>query len=344
MILGDYLNSGETKSIEYKEFCLKHKIFSCLDKQQRCEMVRNSKLPIFFNNIILMNIYEYLQSYLPKYACSFHNMWIQDKDTTHEGYVFIGVDDFSEITGIPYKGNLNDNKPLLDKWVEDIITVNVDKCCCLSYDVNIYECEIIDSYIDDDIQDILIKYDEEKYKYRQKYMEYTNDKKKWINAINKYKSKLSTVQTNKELRDEFIKYLTTHDMYRKFEKELSGKTDIHFENVKQSKYDKDNMIHWLIKYKEKCVKHLQMTKPIRPIIPKVLNMDYCCVTQMTKLRKRWIVHNEKLCYYVIRIRIKAHNKTCNCIISYNDIKKNRRRAMTRTLLDDYNPRCHEVTI
>ena len=49
MILGDYLNSGETKSIEYKEFCLKHKIFSCLDKQQRCEMVRNSKLPIFFN-------------------------------------------------------------------------------------------------------------------------------------------------------------------------------------------------------------------------------------------------------------------------------------------------------
>ena len=345
MILGDYLNSGETKSIEFKEFCLKHKIFSCLDRQQIYDMVRHSKLPNIFNNIILMNLYEYLQSYLPKYACSFHNMWIEDKTTTkYEGDVFIGVDDFSEITGIPYNGNLNDNKILLDKWVKDIIAENVDKCSCLSYDVNIHECEIKDSYIDDDIEELLIKYDEEKRKFRQKYMEYTNDKKKWINAINKYKSKLSTIQTNKELRDEFIFYLITHDKYTKFEKELSGETDIDFENVRLTKYDKNNMIYWLIKYKEKCVKQLQMAKPIRPIIPKLLNMDYCCVTQMTKLRKRWISHNEKLCYYVIRIKVKADNKTCHCIISYNDIKKNRRRAMTRTLLDDYNPRCHEVTI
>ena len=97
MKLGTFFDHNETLDREFKEFCLKTEIKKIFSKCEIYQIIKNGVLPGKYNKIVLNNIKLYIQSYFPKYICSFHN----NKDAVfHRMNIYIGIDDHSEITGI----------------------------------------------------------------------------------------------------------------------------------------------------------------------------------------------------------------------------------------------------
>ena len=88
----------ETLSREYKEFSLFKKSLE-IDIHQSEKYCCNNKFE--FNQSVISNLKRYIKEYIPKYACSFWNSGIEESE------LFIGVNDYGLVKGIPYKGNIN---------------------------------------------------------------------------------------------------------------------------------------------------------------------------------------------------------------------------------------------
>ena len=128
MLLGEQLNSNESMEIEYKEFCFKRNIYNYFSKKQIKHILLTGKLDESFNSKIYDNIRVYFNTYIPKYASAFYNSNIQN------GVLKIGINDYGEVTGIPYIGNLDEMKckSLLKESMKyintniDDISINID--------------------------------------------------------------------------------------------------------------------------------------------------------------------------------------------------------------------------
>ena len=119
MILGDYIGFDESKLIEFKEFILKIDPTSFFENEDIKNMVCTGKVLPNFNDIIMHNLIHYFKFYLPKYISAFGNM----RDSSESGNIYIGINDFGEITGIPFIGNLemdfiNDIKETLKIFIK----------------------------------------------------------------------------------------------------------------------------------------------------------------------------------------------------------------------------------
>ena len=89
----------ETIASEYKEFSFYHSGIP-YDKKEITEFLTSFRWD--FNDLVRKSIKNYLDIYLPKYACAFLD---QNSETDH-GELYIGVDDNGFVHGIPYQGEI----------------------------------------------------------------------------------------------------------------------------------------------------------------------------------------------------------------------------------------------
>ena len=177
-----------------------------------------------------------------------------------------------------------------------------------------------------------LPYETVSYKYDLEYANYVGRKKKWIVDMQIYKGKLTNVIDNNELYIEFIDYLKINEKYELFKNELDVNNIIAHE-VRYCKNDKTSLLYWIIKFKDEHVRQLIIDKPIQPVSPKILNADVCILTQLSCLRKRLLLKNDKLEYYVIILEIYKNNK-CDKLTSYYDRKKKQYRCVCRTVINN----------
>lgn len=292
MILGSFIDKEEDECTEYKEFCLKINVYSFYSLNEVTSIIRRNIFPSSFNEFILHNLRKYIEIYVPKYGCAFHNI-------SKSGILRIGINDYKEITGIPFIGYLKQFNSDLQSYINEQIKKNVDNKCCLNIISEIHECDKDNDILDDiNLKKILKKHDNEKIKYENAYKKYTNDKKKWISQIMKYKAKLQYMLDDPKQKKEFINFLKNENLYHKFP-EIHTNYIIDVDKIKDYKKDNTHMIYWLIKYKDDEVDKLCKNKPQAPKIPRSLNMEFCLITQMSELRKRWCQNGMR--YYVIDI-------------------------------------------
>lgn len=329
MKLGTFFDHNETLDREFKEFCLKTEIKKIFSKCEIYQIIKNGVLPGKFNKIVLNNIKLYIQSYFPKYICSFHN----NKDAVfHRMNIYIGIDDHSEITGIPFNGDLTKYKENFLKLIKDVVD-KYTETCCIKYELHVKKCELDYDILDDNsVQMLLNEYDSIRDKYDLEYANYVGRKKKWIVDMQIYKGKLTNVIDNNELYIEFIDYLKINEKYELFKNELDVNNIIAHE-VRYCKNDKTSLLYWIIKFKDEHVRQLIIDKPIQPVSPKILNADVCILTQLSCLRKRLLLKNDKLEYYVIILEIYKNNK-CDKLTSYYDRKKKQYRCVCRTVINN----------
>ena len=102
--LGEKLNEKESLQTEFKEFCLKNNVYNYYSHQDLEQIVISGKLFENFNTIIHDNIKHYFLCYIPRYASAFSNC-----DDIKEGVLTIGINDYGEITGIPYIGEFDES-------------------------------------------------------------------------------------------------------------------------------------------------------------------------------------------------------------------------------------------
>jgi hypothetical protein len=322
MILGNVRKYGERINIEYKEFCFKTNLFDVYKKKDLRVMIQSGKVLNDFNDLIKKNIKKYIQSYVPRYASSFHNCKLNN-----EYKLYIGINDYNEVTGIPYNGNLKKYNSHLQDHVNYILNSRVDDKCCVSVSCEIKEVLIDEDILDDEyLESILGSYEEKKEQYDKEYSKYIIDKRKWILDIYKYKGKLQEVINNDEIKLEFVKYLEEKNLLKCFKEVFLKNHEIPSDSIKYVKKSPTEMVHWLIKFKDEKVKSLLDVKPKEPFIPKILNIEYCLLTKLSCLRKRFVKNGVR--YYTILLRFKCC-KNCKNIVSFKDEKTNQFRRIKR---------------
>lgn len=336
MILGDFVDHHEYIDIEYKEFCFKTNLFDLFTRHELKCFITNGKILENFNTLIINNIKRYIDVYVPRYMSAFHN---SNHSNNHQFY--IGINDHCEITGIPFKGNLKIYNYYFINYINEVIQKNVYDSCCIKLNIN-----IIDTIIDNDVlcgdylDNILKDYEKKRQIYEKDYKDYCKRKKDWISKMYFFKGKLQDVINNESTKLEFVEFLERKSLLESFPEVFLKYHYIISEDVKYVKNNPTTLIYWLIKYKDEKVKHLMTLKPVEPAIPKILNIDYCILTQLSSLRKKLVEQNMK--YFVILMTFTC-NKDCHHKITYKDPRTKEFRTLTRVIdLTKQSPTCKDI--
>lgn len=333
--LGSYMPHRENFTTEYKEFCMKDNIYKYLTDKQVSKMVRHGKMSRKMNQIVMLNLCKYFDIYVPKYVSSFHNS--NELKNRSDMKFMIGINDYAEITGIPYLGkNMNDDKIYLQRCISNTLKNNLTDICCLSVDLNIHECAIDTQLVDDEpLSELLRRQDKQQLWYNTRYRKYNKKRKKWIRSVMKYKGKLQEVLEDPICKEELRDYLSEHNKLEEYEWYLDNYYEINVDNIKYDKKNTGCFVYWLIKYKDDKVQELMNSKPKAPMIPRINNVEYSASTTLSCLRSRLIKNNKNIKYYVLIVTISKNDK-CEKTLKYCDERKNWRN-IERRLHDDESP-------
>lgn len=338
-VLGTYMNCKESMHIEFKEFCLKHHIFNFLTSSQIHRMVHKGILPRNFDDIVINNLDRYIDIYLSKYACAFHN---SHTNSNHPLDFIIGVDDNSEITGVPYSGCVNYLEDHLKQYINNHLQHTMKEyICCLKFDITIKECLVYPELLDDSyLAEQIERHNQIMNHYNICNKKYTKKRKQWIKNIMRYKGKLSTAVRDEAFMEELGVYLRELGLYERFEGCLNTKYEFDSESVKFYKDDPNHFMYWVISYKDKKAKEFMLIKPKAPSIQKLPNIEFCASTQLSMLRSRLLANNNRLKYYTICISI-SKDTHCTKKVRFKDYRCYMWRTMHRTIHKN-EPHCYDI--
>ena len=336
--LGDFLSQNETLHREYKEFCFKLKLYKFYKITELYDIIQSGKFLYDFNQIILSNIYRYFDFYIPRYLCSFHNT----PSESSEYVLIIGINDYNEVTGIPYDGDLTKFTSFFQRYVNMLALTQVSSTCCVEISVEVEKCLIEKTILEtSSIRSKLKRYEASYLNYKKEYSEYCVRKKIWIDKIFTYKSKLESFLNNPLMKAEFADYLEEHGVKSRFEEVLSC-DDIRITNeeIQENRFDKNHFIYWLIIFKDVRSKKILNEKPIPPVQSKFLNLVFCLITKLSELRS--IFANTGITYYVCRVTFKRSKGMCSKELQYNDSQMGQWRCMKRQYFSTTGPQCIDV--
>lgn len=313
MILGDqHIHKYESLNIEFKEFCLNvnEDDFDCLNIEKICKTgILNDNEKKILNNMILNSLQNYFIKYIPRYLSAFINSNIDNAE------MYIGVDDYGEITGIPFFGTKHD----FEKFIYNIIklplyyTKTHDKKN-IDYKIVIEELTIDHDLLIDHSDEILKNFYHEKHlatSIRKKYM---IERRKWASALNEYTCKLPMLLELK--KKEFHQYLLKHAPhlidYKIYPHEMR--------NIAHLKVNPNHYIYWLMLFKESEIDKLQSIKPQKPKIPKINQGPNFLLNNLTELRKKFINKNN-IKYFVIKIIFPSKANEYDTVYYYNTESK-----------------------
>lgn len=290
MILGDYVTQEETLQEEYKEFCFKLKLHEHYSLAHMYSIVRSGSFLYNFNLVVLKNIYMYLDVYIPRYLCSFHNT-----TSTTKARLTIGIDDFQEITGIPFDGDLTNYETGLQAHVHDLLDSKVTSRCCVSIQLSVKPCAVEPCLLDRTAVTKLVENKRKQDTYHDEYKRYSVRKKKWIEKIFLYKSKLQSFLNSPKMRREFMRYLSKHGVMI----DLPKQVHIDHESIHAHRSNPNHYIFWLIRFKDERSAAILRQKPVPPQNPRFSRAVVKTLTRLSELRGVFAANG--VSYYVIQI-------------------------------------------
>ena len=331
MRLGEVLDIRESLCDEFKEFCLKKSIYDYYTREEIDTIIDTGILKDDFNKVIYDTLQKYFLFYLPKYASGFSNC-------THDGTLYIGVNDFCEVTGIPILGNID--KELINSYIHDVTSnylrsVGVTKESYIDkITISIEELHINMMLLYDDTKNIMTQMKQDYEKYKHEYVQYLSDRHIWLEKLLSYTCKLTIILKNKN--DDICKYIqeNCNDSYianiAVANTKESINTPINFEVVLEHKDNPLHFIYWLLLFKDNTISSHLLTRPKPPIFPKNQNSAFALITHISDLRHLFISKNKTIKYYLIKIKLpKNINKICYLEYKhpYKDIWDIKRRAV-----------------
>lgn len=320
-ILGFVLDTSECLNIEFKEFCLKHDRAILFDIDKMTLDGTMSKDDIYnFNTVILNTLKKYIFRYIPRYASAFLNSGIKNPE------LYIGIDDFSEITGIPFYGTKDElsffiNNLDYSKFIDQKIDINIE----------VEQLKINYDYLCDNSDKILQDYNYRKHQKMLLTLKYKNAKKKWSQDLYEYTCKLPLLLQNK--RHDFDIYL---DKYASHMKNFIIK-DNEMRNIEHLKSDPAHYIYWLMKFKDENIEKIKDNRPLKPIMPKLVYGPSFLFTQLTEMRYKFLKKNNNINYFLITVHFP--NESYKNPVYYYDIDNHNWRMKQRIYNLNVGPCC-----
>lgn len=310
MILGDYIGFDESLKDEFKEFVIKLDTELYFDSEEIQKIVTTGILPYDFDNIIFGNLYHYINIYLPKYISAFANC-----ENIDEGYLYFGVSNSGEITGIPLLGELRkEDVNFMLKSIKN--SLSLDMLSEIKIDVIKLEKNL------DYLEDIATQEIEEKtakiLEYKSEFKKYSEIRDKWFEELTSFTHKISYIILDRKIRNDIAKYIKTHGPKRpevqKQAEILESDQSIEILNGVQLcdyKNSDDNVYYWVMYYKDMIIEEIRKRKPVKPMYTyNSFDIIYNTYFQLlTKLRYKFIVNNPKCNYYMIKITIPGKKET-----------------------------------
>ena len=317
--LGGYLGK-EDLSTEFKEVCSKISTDLYLTFEEAEEIldkkIWNNKL----NGIINDNIEIYIKNIFPKYLSSFCCSKIQ-------GTLYFGVHDYGEITGIPYMGNLELS------WIKDKIKETIESNIkskepsnLLNYiDIKIEKLEIDPVLLHDEASELYKKYKKDSIKINDIKMEYNSKRVKWLYELSRYSRKLIEVINSTESRKEMIDYIierkdifdndeSMNNIIRLLESDEYIKIP-EFNKLQIRKKDKNDVLYWLVTYKDFYTDKISKQRPCKPHLVKNFN-PFQIIGKLSPMREIFSKING-VNYYLVKIIIKGDQINEDIYYKYN---------------------------
>jgi hypothetical protein len=335
MLLGSYLYQKENLNTEYKEFCFKLNLKKYYDNKAIRLIITHGVFDDFLNTLIIKNLEVYIAKYVPRYLTSFHNTKF-----SKQSFLYIGVDDCNEITGIPYNGDLGLHFKYLNELLSKTIQLTIPSTCCTSTKLYIYENTVVPEIINDyNVSFMLNKCYTEKKEFDQKYRKYKTRKEKWIIEMYKYKGKLEDLMNDELIRLEFIEFLEEKNLLTYFKNLLLVKKfEIDVADIKYCKKNTNSYIYWLLMFKDHKVQQLLKKKPKEPVMPRILNVELNILTQLKYLRNLFI--KKRVRYFTLKIEFLFDPKCINTIC-YTDLKTLHSKTIKR-VVKSCGPACSNM--
>ena len=303
MILGDYYQQPESKHIEFKEFYLKVCPDTILTDEEIVYIVNYGKFFKKLNHLIFLNIKSYLIYYLPKYMSCFLNSQINGK-------LILGVNDFGEITGIPYSGSLSEKKifNFIDSYVSKYVN-GIDKF--ENYiNLNIIRLDKDLKLLDDEASDLIDLMNYKNNLYFERTQKFNSSRKKWIKILSKYNTKLINILNSQDTKKELIEFVKLNSNNLELINKLESIKEFQFlkytDFFKKIK-NKNEILYWVAKFKDFKIDELQKIKPKRIETPSLLN-NSMILSKLSHMRYRFTKNNKNLNYYLIEISINCKSK------------------------------------
>jgi hypothetical protein len=298
-VLGNYIGFEEDLQNEFKEFYLKIDISSFLTFEEIKHMVLTGELCRGFNEIIFCNLKQYINTYLPKYISTFSNT-----EDISEGHLYIGINDFGEITGIPFAGILDEDiirsflnftKPFLSSSSEETIDRLFDSIKIEVINVESNKESTLIPLLEDECKNELDAYNYKRNEFKKVYKDYIIKHTAWVEEMLSYASKLVEYVTDPKLRIDISDFILNSDDYKNIEVKKSviatsldgskhekhcEKSDLDnvieilrsdvaipiYDSIKlaEIKLDPTHVLYWVMIYKDHITQIIRQRRPVKP--------------------------------------------------------------------------------
>ena len=313
--LGGYFPK-ENKQLEFKEFCLKTPLDIYISPQEAEEILEKQIWNPKLQPVIIKNLHIYIDSFLPKYICSFIN-------TNINGTFYMGINDYGEITGIPFMYQMKQEfivdlikdtimKNIKQRRNESIQQLNetlVEKILS-NINCSIELLEIDNILIDDENSKLYEKYKKDLIETNDRQLKYNNERVKWLLNLTKYSTKLKDILNTTETRKEMIEYMYDNGIKEDNDMITTLKKNTYitipdYDNLQQQKINKNDIMYWLVKFKDYMTNKTVLQRPEKPL-PIKMYTPYKIIQKLSLIRNI-LINDKRVNYYLIKITVNGEN-------------------------------------
>ena len=288
----------EDLNTEFKEFTF-HNSGLIIDDQLAESYCLNYRFD--FNSNVLKNLNRYIRIYLPKYTCAFLN-------GNTQGKLFIGVNDYGFIKGIPFQGELPIDS--IKKRIFDIIKITIKNN--VGYDIDFNKLISVDIVKINNPEapskstpQIFTNFLAQKQTFIKAYNEFVEKFDSWKIRFNFFTQKLVELVNNIESRMMLIEYIRriepTSPVIGKLESDYTLEYRNHDE-VNLLKEDPTSPYYWVCMWKDKMIDMMKESKPVfndpefYPATP--YNLIICA----NEMIPYWIHNNSSMNLFLITVK------------------------------------------
>lgn len=252
----------ETCSKEYKVLTLKRKISNKEAEQAILSAIWN------YDSDVIDNLRVYISNNISRYITGFlcaHS----DIERNEDAYLYIGIDDFGFVKGIPYSGDLSKDlnlSELMEQIMKTKIIIGAQDQSLLTESIS---WEVLPVQYNpqelEPINPLLSRY----YQINQANREIIQAGEKvlgeWAQSYQKYQQKLSILFNNEPTRQELYEYIKENDPASKVLEMMDcGHQIINLscEQLKPLMVDRESPYYWVCMWKDQKLVGLYKTKPI----------------------------------------------------------------------------------
>jgi len=311
---------SEKLDIEFKELCVQRDDLSI---EECVKMIKMNYFSDNFHTLIRQTVFDYIDKYLYKYISCYVNAGI-------DGYLYFGIDDFGEITGIGIKNGMKAED------ISEYISSNMDKYlllinCDIELDIKFEQLKTDIAILEDDIMQYYNDYSKNFRSFNDKKLSYQYEKNEWDRKIRFWSDKLFTLANSTVFRMKLIEFIveslnenpSKHDKYQSVIQILESDEIIcippgyQLDIIKTKSYNSNTLenaiVKWVMEFKEAMIRTILKDKPDKLRYDPARAFQFA-MYKLSNTRLRMI--REGIQFYILKIHIKTIHANENWCAKY----------------------------